>query len=74
MLVLVRPFPITPPLPTHVIIERTKGRPLASGRMSVFAAFVYLVPQYLAGVLLFLSYNRIAFWAGIAQLYPLYER
>ena len=59
--------------PPHVVIERTKGRPLASSRMSVFAAIVYLIPQYLAGVLLFLPYKRIAFWSAIAQLFPLYE-
>jgi 4-hydroxybenzoate polyprenyltransferase len=41
--------------------------------MSVFAAIVYLIPQYLAGVLLFLTYKRIAFWSAIAQLFPLYE-
>ncbi len=55
-----------------MISERTKGRPLASGRVSVFAAFVYLIPQYLAGILLFSSYKGVAVWAGIAQLLPLY--
>ncbi len=52
--------------------ERTKGRPLASGRVSVFAAVVYLILQYLAGVLLYMPYKGVAFWAAIAQLLPLY--
>jgi 4-hydroxybenzoate polyprenyltransferase len=60
-----------PHFPSHVSIERTKGRPLASGRVSVFAAVVYLVPQYLAGVLLYMPYKGVAFWAAIAQLLPL---
>jgi len=30
--------------------ERTKNRPLASGRVSVFAATVYLVIQYIIGI------------------------
>jgi 4-hydroxybenzoate polyprenyltransferase len=63
----------TPPTaPPYVTIERTKGRPLASGRVSVFAAVVYLLLQYVVGVLLYLPYNGVAFWAAIAQLLPLY--
>ncbi len=54
-----------------VTIERTKGRPLASGRVSVFAAVVYLILQYVVGVLLYLPYNSVAFWVAIAQLLPL---
>ncbi|KAI9433076.1 4-hydroxybenzoate polyprenyl transferase [Lactarius indigo] len=53
-------------------VERTKGRPLASGRVSVFAAVVYLILQYLAGVLLYMPYKGVAFWAAIAQLLPLF--
>jgi 4-hydroxybenzoate polyprenyltransferase len=58
----------------HIVTERTKGRPLASGRVSVFAAVVYLILQYLAGVLLYMPYKGIAFWAAVAQLLPLYVR
>lgn len=57
--------------PSHVTIERTKGRPLASGRVSVFAAVVYLILQYVVGVLIYLPYNGVAFWVAIAQLLPL---
>lgn len=55
----------------HVTVERTKGRPLASGRVSVFAAVVYLILQYVVGVLIYLPYNGVAFWVAIAQLLPL---
>lgn len=41
-------------------LERTKGRPLASGRVSVFAAVVYLILQYIAGLVVYVSYNEIA--------------
>jgi hypothetical protein len=66
-------FCTSPTAPPYVTtIERTKGRPLASGRVSVFAAVVYLLLQYVVGVLLYLPYNGVAFWAAIAQLLPLY--
>ena len=42
-------------------LERTKGRPLASGRVSVFAAVVYLILQYIAGLVVYVSYNEIAY-------------
>lgn len=53
-------------------VERTKGRPLASGRVSVFAAVIYLIFQYLAGVLLYMPYKGVAFWAAFTQLLPLF--
>jgi 4-hydroxybenzoate polyprenyltransferase len=59
------------PTPTSCHVERTKGRPLASGRVSVFAAVVYLILQYVVGVLIYLPYNGVAFWVAIAQLLPL---
>ena len=40
--------------------ERTRNRPLASGRISVFAAVVYLILQYLIGTVMFLTLNRTA--------------
>lgn len=54
-----------------VTVERTRGRPLASGRVSVFAAVVYLILQYVVGILIYLPYNGVAFWVAIAQLLPL---
>lgn len=72
MLVLVGPTSHrTIQCPPHVTVERTKGRPLASGRVSVFAAVVYLILQYVVGVLIYLPYNGVAFWVAIAQLLPL---
>lgn len=53
-------------------VERTKGRPLASGRVSVFAAVVYLILQYVVGILIYLPYNGVAFWVAIAQLLPFF--
>ncbi|KAI0043772.1 UbiA prenyltransferase [Auriscalpium vulgare] len=53
-------------------VERTKGRPLASGRISVFAASVYLILQYVAGVAIYVGLNEIAFYAAIIQLLPLF--
>ncbi|KAG6805532.1 hypothetical protein H0H93_004612, partial [Arthromyces matolae] len=35
------------------IVERTKTRPLACGRISVFAATVYLFVQYVIGITFF---------------------
>lgn len=40
--------------------ERTKNRPLASGRISVLAAVVYLLLQYVIGTAMFLTLNRTA--------------
>ncbi|KAI0318667.1 4-hydroxybenzoate polyprenyl transferase [Amylostereum chailletii] len=53
-------------------VERTKGRPLASGRVSVFAASVYLIAQYIVGLILYLPYEGVAFYAAVAQLLPLF--
>lgn len=40
--------------------------------MSVVAAVVYLIFQYILGVLLYMPYKGVVFWAAIAQLLPLY--
>lgn len=54
-------------------VERTKGRPLPSGRMSVTAALIYLSVQYIAGITLYLSYDSVtAFYAAMMQLFPLF--
>lgn len=41
--------------------ERTKNRPLASGRISVFAAALYLTIQYLIGIAMFLTLESPAY-------------
>ena len=42
-------------------VERTKNRPLASGRISVSAAVVYLILQYIIGIVMFLTLNPLAY-------------
>jgi len=53
-------------------VERTKNRPLASGRISVFAAYVYLIFQYLVGIYVYRSYNSIGLTFALIQLLPLF--
>ncbi|KAG6908376.1 hypothetical protein DXG01_004874 [Tephrocybe rancida] len=54
-------------------VERTKNRPLASGRISVLAASIYLLVQYIAGVAFFyLTVHDLALWVALFQLLPLF--
>ncbi len=60
-------------------VERTRNRPLASGRVSVMAAAAFLVAQSLVGLAVLLTFNRFSVWLGIASLaivavYPLMKR
>ena len=60
-------------------VERTRGRPLPSGRVSVRAAAVFLVAQSLVGLAVLVCFNRFSIWLGIASLavvaiYPLMKR
>ena len=60
-------------------VERTRNRPLASGRVGVRAAAVFLVAQSLVGLAVLLSLNVFSIWLGIASLaivavYPLMKR
>jgi 4-hydroxybenzoate polyprenyltransferase len=60
-------------------VERTRGRPLPSGRASVRAAAAFLVAQALVGLAVLLSFNLFSFWLGVASLaivavYPLMKR
>jgi 4-hydroxybenzoate polyprenyltransferase len=60
-------------------VERTRNRPLPSGRVSVRAAAAFLVFQALIGLAVLLSFNRFSIWLGIASLgvvaiYPLMKR
>ncbi|KAH8079058.1 UbiA prenyltransferase [Cristinia sonorae] len=53
-------------------VERTRNRPLASGRVSVPAATIYLFIQYAAGVAFFTTYNDpLVFWVSVVDLIPL---
>jgi len=60
-------------------VERTRGRPLPSGRVGVRAAAVFLVAQSLVGLAVLVSFNSFSIWLGIGSLaivavYPLMKR
>ena len=60
-------------------VERTKGRPLPSGRISVRAAAAFLVLEALVGLAVLLCFNRFAIGLGLGSLaivavYPLMKR
>ena len=60
-------------------VERTRGRPLPSGRVSVRAAAVFLVFEALVGLAVLLSFNAFSIGLGLASLaivaiYPMMKR
>jgi 4-hydroxybenzoate polyprenyltransferase len=60
-------------------VERTRNRPLPSGRVGVGAAAAFLVAQSLVGLVVLLSFNLFSIWLGVASLavvavYPLMKR
>ena len=60
-------------------VTRTKGRPLASGRVSARAAWWFIVAQCLIGLGVLLSFNRLTITLGflsplIVLLYPFAKR
>jgi 4-hydroxybenzoate polyprenyltransferase len=60
-------------------VERTRGRPLASKRVSPRAAIVFLVAQCLVGLCVLLSFNRLTILLALASplivaLYPFAKR
>jgi 4-hydroxybenzoate polyprenyltransferase len=60
-------------------VERTRNRPLPSGRVTIRAAEAFLAAQTLIGLAVLLSFNRFSIWLGIASLaivavYPLMKR
>lgn len=60
-------------------VERTRGRPLPSGRVSVKAAKYFLLAQALVGALVLVSFNWFAIATGLASLaivaiYPFMKR
>lgn len=60
-------------------VERTRYRPLPSGRVSVRAAKIFLVCQLLAGALVLSAFNAFAIATGLASLaivviYPFMKR
>ncbi|MDB5649735.1 MAG: 4-hydroxybenzoate octaprenyltransferase [Hyphomicrobiales bacterium] len=60
-------------------VERTRGRPLPSGRVSVRAAKIFLVAQCAVGALVLFCFNSFAIACGLASLlivavYPFMKR
>jgi len=60
-------------------VERTRNRPLPSGRVTVGAAATFLVVLALIGLVVLLNFNRFSIGLGIASLgvvavYPLMKR
>jgi 4-hydroxybenzoate polyprenyltransferase len=60
-------------------VERTRNRPLPSGRVTIGAAAAFLIAQALVGLAVLLSFNRFSIWLGVASLgvvavYPLMKR
>ena len=60
-------------------VERTKGRPLPSGRVTPGAAKIFLVAQSLIGLIVLLQFNAFAIALGIGSLlivavYPFMKR
>ncbi|XP_006455087.1 hypothetical protein AGABI2DRAFT_209373 [Agaricus bisporus var. bisporus H97] len=54
-------------------VARTKQRPIPSGRISVFAACLYLVALYSVGIAFNAATHRgLALWVAIFQLLPLF--
>ena len=60
-------------------VERTRLRPLPSGRVGVRAAVIFMVAQSLAGFCVLIAFNGFTIWLGMASLaivavYPLMKR
>ncbi|NQV20876.1 MAG: 4-hydroxybenzoate octaprenyltransferase, partial [Rhodospirillales bacterium] len=60
-------------------VERTRGRPLPSGRVSVTAAVLFMLGLSVTGLLILMQFNRFAIWVGFASIplviiYPLMKR
>lgn len=60
-------------------VERTRGRPLPSGQIGLFGAFVFLAILLLIGFGILIQLNWLTIWLGVASLvlvgaYPLMKR
>jgi 4-hydroxybenzoate polyprenyltransferase len=54
-------------------VERTKHRPLPSGRVSVFGATIFLLVQYAIGIIfLYFTQKGLALYVALFQLLPLF--
>ena len=60
-------------------VERTAGRPLASGQISTASAVAFIVATALVGLLVVLNFDRFTFWLAVGSLlivatYPFAKR
>jgi 4-hydroxybenzoate polyprenyltransferase len=60
-------------------VERTRGRPLPSGQVSLFGAVMFLALQLVLGLIVLIQLNRLTIALGVASLvlvavYPLMKR
>ncbi len=60
-------------------VDRTKGRPLPSGRVSILQAVTFLSSLCLTGLIILLQLNDFTIWLGVASLgliiiYPFMKR
>jgi len=61
------------------LVERTRTRPLASGEIPLWKAFLFIGLLLLLGLVILLMFNSFTFWLGVASLllvftYPLAKR
>ena len=50
-------------------VERTKNRPIASGKISVFESFFYIVVLCLTALLVLLQFNRLTIILGMSSMF-----
>ena len=60
-------------------VERTKNRPIASGKISVSESFIYIVMLCLASLLVLLQFNKLTIMLGMSSMvfafsYPFMKR
>ncbi len=60
-------------------VERTRGRPLPNGAVTIGAAILFMLSLSLAGLMVLLQFNKLAIWVGLASIplvivYPLMKR
>jgi len=60
-------------------VERTRGRPLPSGAITVARALLFMITLGLCGMVILLQFNGFAIWVGLASIplivtYPLMKR
>jgi len=53
------------------VVERTKKRPLASGAISVLAAFLFLLAQFAIGIAFFSTFKKDAYYINVFQMIPM---